>query len=103
MKPSEIRFLSQASKEHREFIVTKGLLQYELSKKYSILTGMSDSTIPVDIHAAVIARKARVIKLNLSECEDIADVSLLGKVKKLDLTACTGITRGRQYIKYDFR
>jgi hypothetical protein len=99
LKPSEIRQLSQASKDNREFIVANGLLQYELNFSFSYLyyrglMGLGIHHDDIDVHSAIMTRGGKAIKLNLSKIRESVDVSHLGGITTLDLSYCTGIIQG---------
>ena len=95
LKPCERRYLSQASKGHRDFVATKGLIQYELGSAFSFiyyqgLMGWEINVALLDIDA----RGGKVIKLDLSERLEILDVSRLGSIATLDLSGCKNIAIG---------
>jgi hypothetical protein len=112
-KPSEIRFLSQASKDHRQFIVSHRRLQFHLGGKFSHfyyqsimgreLTpfvhnegGFSDtrnnhSMNPIfDIRQAILARGGVVAGLKFGD-KEIEDVSLLGDIPSLMFHGCDNL------------
>ena len=91
LNPCAIRYFSQASKGHRDFVVTKGMLQYELGSAFSFiyyqgLMGWEINVALPNIHGEVEARKGKVIKLDLSERLEILDVSRLGSIATLNLS-----------------
>ena len=72
------------------FATLKKYINYKLSKRYSSM--YYDDIIFRNIVLNKIFNPNKQLHLNLSECENITDVSTLGNIHTLNLSNCDNIT-----------
>ena len=108
LKPNDFRYLSHCSHGCRHFITENDLLHFYFNEEYSWLyyQGCIGRNIRVtrsvskgrgrglNLYDEVERRGGKVMKLNLSNRDEIRDVSMLGGVRELNLSYCRGITSG---------
>ena len=80
-------FLHSTKHVHGEYVSRRYL---SLKRKYSVL--YCENTTFRERILSLILDPRRQLAINLSECDSITDVSMLGGVHTLDLSGCSGVT-----------
>jgi hypothetical protein len=105
LKSKDYRYLSHSSHGYRHFITEKDLLHFRFNGEHSwlyyqgciggdIRVTASGGGSGLNLYEEVERAGGKVMKLNLSFCQKVRDVSMLGGVRELYLSACRGITSG---------
>ena len=72
------------------FAILKKYINYKLNREYSLM--YYDDILFRNIVLNKIFNPSKQLHINLSECDNIIDVSALGHIHTLDLTNCENIT-----------
>ena len=103
LESKDYRYLSHCSHGYRHFITKNDLLHFRFNGEHSWLYYQSciGGDINLNIFGSILnlyeeveRRGGKVMKLNLSNHQEVRDVSMLGGVRELDLSYCRGITSG---------